>query len=313
MCCKKSSITILIFILFFRAFSQYNEKEIAICAYPDSIYGSLLLPKNHKNYLVIFHSGSGPTDRDGNNEYGGTNNCIKKIADSLAKYNIPSFRYDKRGVGKSKDALVSEDSLRIHDYVNDLLLWIKFFNAKPYNFNKFVLIGHSEGALIITLAAQKTKLVKKVVLISGAGYRADTVIKRQLSYLHENAKKVIFPLFDTLAKGKRIENVPPILSPFFRESIQNYMISWLSIDPAIELSKLKIPVLIIQGENDIQISVKDAQRLAEYKKGSILKIIPKMNHVLVDASKDRKENIETYSNSELPLSKELLPAIKSFI
>lgn len=309
---KKFKITLIFSIIFLNIIAQYKEKEIAIYANQDSLYGTLLLTKN-KNYLVIFHSGSGPTDRDGNNEYGGNNNSIKKLADSLAKYQIPSFRYDKRGIGKSKDALISEDNLTIQDYVKDLLMWIKFFSNKQYGFKNFILIGHSEGALISTLAAQKSEAVKKIILLAGAGYRADTIIKRQMSNLQDDAKKIIFSIIDTLAKGKKVENIPPILSSLFRESVQNYMISWLPIDPAIELSKLKIPALIIQGENDIQVSVKDAERLKEYKKDAILKIIPQMNHILVDASKDKKENIKTYSNPDLSLSKELIPILKEFI
>lgn len=309
---RNLKILCLLFSIVFKLSAQYDEKELSIYANPDSLFGTLLIAKN-KKCLVIFHSGSGPTDRDGNNEFGGNNNSIKRLADSLAKEGIPSFRYDKRGVGKSKDALISEDSLSIQDYVNDLLSWIKFFSNKPYRYKTIVLIGHSEGALIATFAAQKSNLVKKIILIAGAGYRADTIIKRQLSNVNENAKKIIFSIIDTLAKGKKVDNVPPILSTLFRESVQNYMISWLPIDPAIELSKLKTPVLIIQGENDIQVSIKDAERLKQHKKDATLKIIPKMNHILVDAPKEREENIKTYSNPDLPLSTELVPVIKNFI
>lgn len=290
---------------------QIKEIAISIPAKPDSLYGTLLL--SHSKQLCIIHAGSGPTDRDGNNDFGGENYCLKKLADSLAQHHISVFRYDKRGVGKSKDALESEDSLTINNYVNDLVQWIDFFSKSPYKFKEIILLGHSEGGLIATLAAQQCPKIKKLILLASAGFRADTILKRQLSYIHEDAKKIIFPLFDSLAAGKRIENVPPILSMFFRESVQNYMMSWLSIDPAKELSKIKIPVLIIQGENDLQVSVKDAERLAEFKKDVILNIVPEMNHILVDAPKERKANIETYNKSDLPLSKELVPSIIIFL
>ncbi len=288
-------------------------KEItnSIPAKPDSLYGTLLITNSKK--LCIIHSGSGPTDRDGNSDFSGENYCLKKLADSLAQHHVSVFRYDKRGVGKSKDALESEDSLTINNYVNDLVQWIDFFSKSPYKFKEITLVGHSEGALIATLAVQQRPKVKKLVLLAGAGFRADTVLKRQLSYIHEDAKKIIFPLIDSLAAGKRIENVPPILSVFFRESVQNYMISWLSIDPAKELSKIKIPVLVVQGENDLQVSVRDAERLVEFKKDAILKIVMEMNHILVEAPKERKANIETYNKSDLPLSKELVPSIIMFL
>ncbi len=310
MFCKKFSFLILILSIHFNFFTQ-NEIEIKIPSIPDSLYGSLL--KSKSRYLCIIHPGSGPTDRNGNNQYGGENNSLKKLADSLFFRGVSTYRYDKRGVGKSKDALYSEDSLQIQDYVKDLLLVIDFFSKKPFHYKEFVLIGHSEGALIVTLAAQKHKRVKKIILISGAGYRADTIIKRQMSFLAENAKKIIFPMIDTLASGKRIDNVPPILSMLFRESVQNYMISWLPIDPAEELSKVHQKVLIVQGDNDIQISVKDAERLKEFKKDAELRIISKMNHVLVDAPEDKKGNRETYNQPDLSLSKDLVPLIYDFL
>lgn len=308
MFCKKSkSLLLLIFLSF-----VLNSQEIKIPVGEDSLSGTLLYSKS--KFLCIFHSGSGPTDRDGNSELGLESNYIKKIADSLYKHEISSFRYDKRGIGKSKDLLVSEDSLTIFDYVKDLDSVINYFTKPPYRYKSFVLIGHSEGALIVTLSAQKNNCVKKLILIAGAGFRADTVIKRQLNHLVPDAKKVIFPMLDSLAAGKRIDNVPPILSSLFRESVQNYMISWLKIDPAIELSKTKQKALIVQGDNDIQVGVKDAHRLKEFKKDAEIKIIPNMNHVLVETSVvGRKENMETYNNPALPLHKELFPVILDFI
>lgn len=309
---KKISLIIYFNLITFISFSQIIEKEISIYAQPDSLYGTILISPKSK-YLCIIHAGSGPTDRNGNNEYGGENNSLKKLAEELSKSKISVFRYDKRGIGKSKNALKSEDSLSIYNYVNDLLKWIEYFSNPPYNYKKFILIGHSEGGLITTMASEKEKKISKLVLLASAGYRADTLLKRQLSYLHENAKKVIFPLIDTFAKGYKVENIPPMLSMFFRESIQNYLISWFAIDPAIELSKIKIPTLIIQGDNDFQVSVDNAERLKSFKKDAELKIIPHVNHVLVEAPKEKKANMDTYNQPELPISKLILDTIIEFI
>lgn len=312
MCFKKINSIVLLLFLIKTCFSQINyEKEISIPANPDSLYGSLFYAGN--NYLCIIHAGSGPTDRYGNSELGIQSNYLKKIADSLSKSGISVFIYDKRGVGKSKDALELEDSSRIGIFVNDLKNWVNYFSNKPYRFKEIILLGHSEGALISILSAQDNKKVKKLILISGPGYRLDTIIKRQLSHLHESAKKVIFPLIDTISSGKKVENIPPMLNMILRESIQNYLISILKIDPAIELEKITIPTLIIQGTNDIQISEDNAHRLKDHCKKCELKIIENMNHVLVNSSKDKHLNMETYKSTDLPLSKELIPTITKFI
>lgn len=307
---KKNNFLLILFLIFRLPFFS-QEKEIAIPCVPDSLYGTLLI--SNSKFLCIFHSGSGPTDRNGNSEIAGENNSLKKLADSLYNYGISSFRYDKRSVGKSRDVLLSEDSLNIFTYVNDLNSVIEYFSNPSYGFKNFVLIGHSEGALIVTLSAKKQSRVKKLVLIAGAGFRGDSILKRQMGNLVESARQIIFPLIDSVAAGKKVENVPPILSGIFRESVQNYLRSWMNIDPAVELSQCYQKCLIIQGANDLQISVRDAERLKQFKKDAELHIFPKMNHILVDATKERKENFETYSKPELPLSNGLIQTIIEFL
>lgn len=301
----------LLLLIFISSVFLSQEKEVVIPSYPDSLYGSLLRSKS--DYLCIIHAGSGPTDRNGNNDFSLETNCYKKLADSLFAHRISTFRYDKRGVGKSKNNIVLEDSLNIHTLVNDLSEITKYFSKPPYQFKKFILIGHSEGALIATIVAQKNSKVIKLILLSGAGFRADTILKRQLSNVEPKTKSIIYSLIDSLAAGKRIDNIPPSLYVLFRESVQNYMISWLPIDPAIELSKCKQKALIIQGENDIQVGVIDAKRLKAYKSDAELVILPNMNHVLVDCSKDKEQNKTTYSKPDLPLSKDLIKYIVEFI
>ena len=80
-------------------------------------------------------------------------------------------------------------------------------------------------------------------------------------------------MLDKLKKGDTIGNVPKELYAFFRPSLQPYMISWFRYDPPAEIKKLKMPVLIIQGDMDIQISVNDAELLAKANKKAKLRII----------------------------------------
>ncbi len=306
-------------LLAFLSFSQtfifgQVEKNIAIAAPPDSIYGTLLLDTSSKEkILCILHAGSGPTDRNCNSALGLETNAFKKLADSLSKRNFSSFRFDKRGIGESKHALERADSFSIEGYVNDLKNIIDHFSDKKYGFKKIILIGHSEGALISTLAAENNNKVSKLILLAGAGYRADTVIKRQLASVQVDAKKIIYSIMDTLAKGKKVENIPPALSSLFRESVQGYMISWIKYDPSEELAKLKIPVFIVQGGTDIQVSEDDANRLKQHCKDCRMVLIRDMNHILVSAPADKKENKKTYTNPDLPLHILLIPALDSFI
>jgi hypothetical protein len=92
------------------------------------------------------------------------------------------------------------------------------------------------------------------------------------------------------------------------------MISWFKYDPAEEISKLKIPALIIEGTTDMQVDVKDAERLAKANEKAKLIIIKNMNHVLKNVpTLDRMKNFQSYSNPNLPLPEELCRSIIKFV
>ena len=105
-----------------------------------------------------------------------------------------------------------------------------------------------------------------------------------------------------------------MLYSLFRPSVQPYLISWIKYDPQVEIKKLTIPVLIIQGTNDIQVSVNDAKLLAKAKPSAKLVLIKNMNHIFRTLeSTDKAANAATYNDASLPISDELVTTITSFI
>lgn len=84
------------------------QRPITLDTGTGELFGSLLLPKSDTPVpVVLIISGSGPTDRDGNNPEGGRNDSLKRLAWVLAKHNIASVRYDKRGVAASLPATLT--------------------------------------------------------------------------------------------------------------------------------------------------------------------------------------------------------------
>lgn len=273
------------------------------------IFGALLLPNSKKRIPVaLIIAGSGPTDRDGNNPMM-KNNSLKLLATELAKNGIASIRYDKRGVAHSKDAGKSEKDLRFDDYVNDARGWITLVKNDK-RFNKVFVVGHSEGSLIGMLAGDETD---GVVSVAGAGRPADVVLKEQLSAQPKDVRDVVYSKLDSLKAGNLVNDVPLPLYSLFRPSVQPYLISWFRQDPQEAIQKLAVPVLIVQGTNDIQVSVDDAKALAAANPKARLVLIDKMNHIFRLVDGDRQANIATYSKSELPISEELVKSIVGFI
>lgn len=179
---------------------------------------------------------------------------------------------------------------------------------------RVALLGHSEGALVATLAAQRTQ-VAGLVLVAGAGEPAGKVIERQLAAagapgpLQDAAHRIVA----ALEAGKTVPEVPDELAPLFRPSVQPYLVSWLPLDPAAELAKVRAPVLIVQGTTDLQVTVDDARRLAAARPGSAPVLVENMNHVLKQAPSERAANLAAYTDPSLPLAPRLLSAIAAFL
>lgn len=291
----------------------YTDSSITLQTSTGSIYGTLTIPNQQTNIpVVLIIAGSGPTDRDGNNILGVTAKTYKLIAETLATNGIASLRYDKRGIAASKDAMESEENLVFENYIDDAKAWIKLLKTDK-RFSSIIVLGHSEGSLIGMVAAQESG-VAQYISIAGIGRRIDTVLKEQLKgkltpALEEESNKIL----ENLVNGYEVADVSKDLYALYRPSIQPYMISWLKYDPCLELKKLTIPVLLIQGTTDIQVSVTDVNLLSAAKPDAKLLIIKNMNHVLKKSSSNTKENLATYSNPDLPLMKGLMKEIIEFI
>lgn len=290
-----------------------SETDMVLKTATGDIYGTLTIADNSKaTPVVLFIAGSGPTDRDCNSALGLKTNAFKMMAQELAKSGISSLRFDKRGIGQSKGAMASESELRFETYIKDVTDWISLLKSDK-RFSSVTVLGHSEGSLIGMVAAGQTK-VAGFISIAGVGKPADKILQEQLKTklpmpLLEESNRIL----DSLKAGKTVAKVIPSLVSIYRPGVQPYMISWIKYDPAKEISKLKIPVMIIQGTTDLQVTVEDAKLLSAAKPDARLLIIDKMNHVLKEAEGDVQKNMATYNNPALPLKAGLMDGIIQFI
>lgn len=288
-----------------------NSTPIELKTTNGTIYGTLLMPpkSNGKVPVVLIISGSGPTDRDGNNQML-KNNSLKQMADSLAINGIASIRYDKRGIGESKQAMKSEADLRFDNYIEDATDWVKLMRQNKI-FSKIIIVGHSEGSLIGMNAA---KYADGFVSVAGLGSSADLILKNQLGVKGKELQDMCFPIIDSLKEGKLVANINPNLSSLFRQSIQPYMISWFKHNPQIDIKQLKFSSLIIQGDNDLQVGINEAKLLASSNSKNKLVIVEKMNHVLkVIDSGDRSANTAAYADPNMPIAGALIEAMVKYI
>ncbi|MEN5032781.1 MULTISPECIES: alpha/beta fold hydrolase [Pseudomonas] len=289
------------------------QRPISLDTGTGELFGTLLLPKSAKPVpVVLIIAGSGPTDRDGNNSDGGRNDSMKRLALILAKHNIASVRYDKRGVAASRPATPDERDLSIEKYVDDAVAWAAKLKTDS-RLGPLILMGHSEGALVATLAAERAGAVA-LISVAGTGRPVDQVVREQLQdRLPPPLLARSEQLIEEIKAGKTDNDVPEPLQVVFRPSVQPYLISLFRQNPTAAFGQLKIPTLIIQGRNDMQVGVGDAELLHKAKPDSQLAIIDGMNHVLRIVPMDIKRQLASYKDPQLPLASEVTDRILKFL
>ena len=284
----------------------FNQQQITINRHID---GTLLLPnKIDKPNLAIIIAGSGPTDRDGNQNLL-KNNSLKKLAERLSENDIATFRYDKRIVKQMRQGNI-DYNISFNDFIADAISVINFFKTKD-DFNKIYIIGHSQGSLVGMIAAKEG--ADGYISVAGAGKPIDEVIIDQINntapMFNEDTKRV----FSVLKEGKVTDNYPIALATVFNKEVQPFMMSWMKYNPQLELKKLDIPILIINGTKDLQVSLEEAQLLKDAVENAQIEIIEKMNHILVPIEGGNLENSKSYNESFRKISPILTDIIVNFI
>lgn len=306
--------SVVVMMLALPAHAAGSEQEATLAVHGGVLHGTLSLPDGQgKVPVVLLHAGSGPTDRNGNSAMlPGQNNALRMLADALARNGIATLRYDKRGIGASASAARREADLRLDDYIDDATAWLRQLRADP-RFTNVLMAGHSEGALIAMVACQKAQL-DGCVLIAGAGKALDDILRVQLKPrlppdLYAQNERILL----ALKRGEQVSDVPPALLALYRPSVQPYLISSMKVDPRAAVGALRMPLLILQGVTDLQVSVADAQALSAAAPAARLVIVPGMNHVLKMVSGDLVQQMPSYGDPSLQLAPALVDAVTAFV
>lgn len=297
-----------------------REKPIEARGPLAPLKGTLLAPAKAGAPVVLIVPGSGPTDRDGNNPMGVNAAIYKLLAQDLAARGIATVRIDKRGMFGSAKAVADANAVTIPDYAADVHSWVGAIRRTTGVPCVWVL-GHSEGGLVALAAAQSGSEVQGIcglLLVATPGRPLGQVLRDQLRANPANA-----PILDQalaaitkLEGGGRVDtaSLHPALQPLFNESVQGFLISAFAQDPARLIAATQKPVLVLQGERDLQVGVQDARLLAQAKPAAQLVLLPDTNHVLkAVVTDDPAANMATYANPGQPLAPGVVDAVARFV
>ena len=297
-----------------------QSREVVIERGWGNISATIDEPTEGAECAVLIVAGSGPTDRYGNSGAGLNTFCYKMLGEALAEGGIAAMRYDKRGVGLS--VLPAEDvpNLVLEDYIVDARACVEFLRKE--GFERVFVAGHSEGGLIaLSLAAEEECCFDGVVLLCAPGFNMADILNYQLSKQLVPAYMGLMvqstQIIGRLKAGERVaeEDIPNELMGVFHPVVQPFIISSMKYEPAELALKCRVPMLVVSGGRDIQVSVSNGNRIHDANPSAEHLVFENMTHVLKDADTSERitQIMSIYTNANLPITEGLAPAIIEFV
>jgi uncharacterized protein len=316
----------------------YDAKEVTFPSLAPGVTlaGTLTLPRGAaKAPAVALITGSGPEDRD-ETVFG--HKPFLVLADHLTRRGIAVLRFDDRGVGGSSPGAPGATT---RDFSADALGAAAFLKSRPeVDATRIGLLGHSEGAAIAVMAAAGSPDVAFVAMLAGAGLTGERVLELQTeavartsgaseaqiaSVLSVNRTVYAIVREDTndasagakIRKALEGQGLPEaaveaqlktVLSPWFR--------FFLTYDPATDIAKLRVPVLALTGDKDVQVvakpnldAIRSALERAGHKEHTVV-ALPGLNHLLQEC---KTGAIAEYSAIEQTMAPKALEMVGDWI
>ena len=256
--------------------------------------GTLTLPKQAaaRHPAAVIISGSGSQNRDGS---GGALGLYKQVAERLSSNGVAVLRHDDRGVGRSS---MPKKPTAYRDLVADTRAAIDYLRArKEIDPDRIMLVGHSEGGTTAVVIASEDQKIAALVLLAGATLaNLDKLLIEQTVYQqalnqpfnpHDRAKypQIVQWLLAHIeeARAGKQDEAPTDLYEYLRQH--------LSLNLPDAYSRVKCPVLILQGERDALVlphhAVEAARALAESgNKRVLVRILPNLSHIFAPSPLD---------------------------
>ena len=302
----------------------YKEENISFNNSSYTFNGTLTLPENYtsKTPAVLMITGSGQQNRD---EELFDHKPFTMIADYLARNGIATFRYDDRGWG---DKNIRFSDFTTDDFKQDAEAGLQLLRKR---FDNVGVLGHSEGGTIAMLLAEEGKTDFIVSLAGMAVSGKETLVQQNRTALSglgiskelvDTYCETIEKALDEIAKGKNadeinIDNVPAELKPLLTKSLEQgtnpYIRHFITVDASKELSKIKCPVLALNGTKDTQVDCNTNTNALEKGLTNSKHVIKKfdgLNHLFQHC---QTGSIVEYQQIEETISPEVLTTIAEWI
>ncbi len=232
---------------------------------------------------VLLVHGSGPNDRD---ETYGPNKPFKDLAWGLASRGIVVLRYEKRTFQYPEEIAQLSNFTVQDETIADAVVGVDFLSASSFvDHGRIFVLGHSLGGMLAPRIALQNDRIAGLLLLAAPNRHLEDIILEQSRYLANlsgiNQSADLAELERLVAKVKTLdidEGEDLLGAP------KSYWADLATYDPVSTAQSLQIPLLIVQGERDYQVTMTDFARWNEtfYQTPSVmLKTYPSLNHFFI--------------------------------
>ena len=262
--------------------APYKAEDVSVAAPKAGIAlaGTLTVPERASGVRVpaiVMITGSGPEDRDEAVSIFPGYRPFRAIADTLGRIGIASLRLDDRGVGGTPRGPSDPTSA---DFADDIRAALAYLRTRPeIDANKLALLGHSEGALIALMIGATDPDLAGIVLIAGSSRTGRQVSDAQV----REAIRTRLNLSGAALDSAILANEPARDAQLASSAWLRF---WFDYDPRATARKVSVPVLIVQGATDTQVTPDQAEELANAIRAGgnrdvTVRMIPETNHLMI--------------------------------
>jgi hypothetical protein len=274
---------------------RFSERAVVVGFEPWALPGTLTMPSRTPLVpgVVLVH-GSGPNDRD---ETIGPNKPFRDLAHGLASRGIAVLRYDKRTFAhpaRMVDVMTGDGGLTVkEETIEDVLEAVAFLRDQPgVDPRRIFVVGHSLGATLAPRIADQTDKLSGLVLMAGAARPLEDLILEQTRYLlslhgtgSEQEANELKQLEEQVARVKSPDLTPAVPRTQLPLGIPaSYWLDLRQYNPAATAARIGLPMLILQGERDYQVTMTDFngwQAALEGKADITCQSYPDLNHLFM--------------------------------
>ena len=227
--------------------------------------------------VVVTISGSGPQDRDGRLAGISGYRPFRALADTLGRRRIAVLRFDERGVGASTGSFAGATTQDFAADVRSVLAWLR---ARPdVDPRRLALLGHSEGGIVAPMVAT-TDSVAAVVLMAGTAIPGRRILEYQWRRLLQR---------DSTLPAQRRDSVLALVPQVIDSTIARdpWVRFFATYDPRPAARRLRVPVLVLQGATDRQVTPDQADSLVALVRAGgnrrvTGRVLPGLDHLFIE-------------------------------